>query len=33
MSNLSKNQKSTILLETIHNPSRETLTMLMRSFA
>ena len=28
-----KNRKSTILSETIHNSSRETLTMLMKSFA
>ena len=31
--NFTENQKSTILLETIHNPSRVTLTFLKRSFA
>ena len=33
MSNLTKNRKSTILSETVHNPSSVTLTMLMNSFA
>ena len=33
LSNLTKNRKSTILSETIHNPFRVTLTILMRSFA